>query len=207
MSAGRVILLVGTSCAGKSTLARAIQEAAAEAYVALSLDGLFAATPDRWGGSGEGRADGFHYVFEGGLRRIGYGPVGWRLLEGFHRSAAAYARAGVNVVVDDVLLSAACLAGWAAALEGIEATLVHVTAPLPELLRREEARERRRTPGLAAGCLPLHLAIEVDVTVDTSEAEPAVLAERLLAAPLPAGALARVAAMRRSPSPQPSSRP
>jgi chloramphenicol 3-O phosphotransferase len=191
VAAGRIILLVGTSCAGKSTLTRAIQDAAAEPFVALSLDGLFAATPDRWSGSGDDRADGFHYIFEGETRRIGYGPVGWRLLQGFHRSAAVYARAGVNVVVDDLLLSLACLDDWADALDGLDATLVRVTAPLPELLRREASRERRRTPGLAAGCLPLHLEIDVDIEIDTSLATPAAAAEPLLSGPMPTGALRR----------------
>jgi chloramphenicol 3-O-phosphotransferase len=77
----------------------------------------------------------------------------------------------------------------------LEATVVHVTAPLRELLRREAARERRRSPGLAAGCLPLHLAIDADLEIDTSTAEPAILAERLLAGPSPTGALRRLAAV------------
>ena len=45
------------------------------------------------------------------------------------------------------------------------------------------------TPGLAAGCLPLHLAIDVDLEIDTSVAPAAILAERLLATALPIGAL------------------
>jgi len=180
MAAGRVILLVGPSCAGKSTMARAIQETAAEPFVCQSLDGLFANVPERWGGSGDERDAGFHYIFEGEVRRIGYGPVGWRMLQGFHRAAAAHARAGINVVVDDMLLGDACLADWAEALAGLEVLLVRLIAPLTELARREAARERRRTPGLAAGHYELHAGLSADLVIDTSLAPPDEAAARVL---------------------------
>ena len=44
---GRVILLVGTSSAGKTTLARVIQEVADDRFLLQSLDGLFAGVPRR----------------------------------------------------------------------------------------------------------------------------------------------------------------
>jgi chloramphenicol 3-O phosphotransferase len=179
--AGRVVLLVGPSCAGKSTLARAIQETAVDHYLMQSLDGLFAATAERWGGSGTETAAGFHYIVEGDIRRIGHGPVGWRLLQGFHRAVAAYARAGVNVVVDDMLLDAACLADWLRALEGLNPKLVLVLPPLSELLRREAARERRRTPGLAAGHYDLHAGLTADLVLDTSVLSPEAAAALVLA--------------------------
>src|SRR4029077_1100680 len=77
---GDVILLVGPSCAGKSTLAKAVQEVSAEPYLVQSLDGLFAATPDAWGGSGEHTLDGFSYDWSAGpaedgtaIRRVACG--------------------------------------------------------------------------------------------------------------------------------------
>jgi chloramphenicol 3-O phosphotransferase len=181
MPAGRILLLVGPSCVGKSTLTRAIQDAADEPWLALSLDGLFAAVPDRWGGGGAERAAGFHYVIEGEVRRIAYGEVGWRLLQGFHRAAAAYALAGNNVVIDDMLLDAASLADWTQALAGLDTRLVRLTAPLQALTRREAARERRRTPGLAAGHYALHEGVDADLVIDTSRLAPAAAAGQVLA--------------------------
>jgi len=52
-------MLVGTSSAGKSTLARAIQAAAPEHFLLQSLDGLFTGVADRWGLQGDHRDDGF----------------------------------------------------------------------------------------------------------------------------------------------------
>ena len=94
---GIVILLVGPSCAGKSTLTKAMQTLSPEPYLVQSLDGLFAAMPDAWGGRGEHRLDGFRYDWPAGevvgggaaVRRIAYGPVGWSLLESDHRAVAA----------------------------------------------------------------------------------------------------------------------
>jgi chloramphenicol 3-O phosphotransferase len=198
-SGGRVILLVGPSCAGKSTLAREIQALSPEPYLIQSLDGLFAATPEAWGGSGEHTLDGFHYDWSAppaedgsAVRQIGYGPVGRALLQGFHRAVAAFAGAGVDVVVDDMLLDLEVLADWALALEAVPTLLVKVTAPKAELLRREAARQLHPTPGLVAGHLELHQGIVTDARIDTSAVAPSDAARALLelaASPTAFGAL------------------
>ncbi|HXQ14353.1 MAG TPA: AAA family ATPase [Caulobacteraceae bacterium] len=186
-SKGSVILLVGPSCAGKSTLAKAVQTLSPEPYLIQSLDGLFAAMPEAWGGAGERAHDGFRYDWlapEGGggaaARRVAYGPVGWGLLEGFHRAVAAYADAGVNVVVDDMLLDLNVLQDWADALAAVATLLVNVTAPKAELLRREAARTLHPTPGLVAGHFDLHRGIVADAEIDTSSANPSEAARALL---------------------------
>ncbi|MBP7648398.1 MAG: AAA family ATPase [Phenylobacterium sp.] len=172
-------MLVGPSCAGKSTLADAVQTLSTVPYLIQSLDGLFAATPDSYGGSGEHTLEGFRYdcsasEHSGGapIRRIAYGPVGQQLLEGFHRAVAAYAHAGVNVVVDDMLLNLDVLRDWSVALEDVSTLLVSVSAPKEELLRRENARTRRSTPGLVEGHFDLHRGIVTDVEIDTAALAP-----------------------------------
>lgn len=182
-----VILLVGPSCAGKSTLARAIQDESAEPYLVQALDGLFAAVPEAWGGSGRRTGEGFRYDWtrppsEGdrGVRRIAHGPVGWRMLMGFHRAVAAFAAAGVNVVVDDMLLDEAVLEDWAAALEAVPTLLVSVTAPRETLLQREAERTLHPTPGLVAGHFDLHAAIPSDLRIDTSTMTPPQAAREVL---------------------------
>ncbi len=182
-----VILLVGPSCAGKSTLAKAVQTLSAEPYLIQSLDGLFAAMPEAWGGGGEHALDGFRYDWltapaagGAGVRRIAYGPVGRTLLEGFHRAVAAYADAGVKVIVDDMLLDLEMLKDWANALAATSTLLVKVTAPKEELLRREAARTLHPTPGLVAGHFDLHRGIVADTEIDTSTASPSQAARSIL---------------------------
>lgn len=186
-SRGHVILLVGPSCAGKSTLADAVQTLSTVPYLIQSLDGIFAATPDSYGGSGKHTLEGFRYdccasELSGGapIRRIGYGPVGQQLLEGFHRAVAAYAHAGVNVVVDDMLLDLDVLRDWSVALEDVSTLLVSVSAPKEELLRRENARTRRSTPGLVEGHFDLHRGIVTDVEIDTATLAPSEAARYVL---------------------------
>jgi chloramphenicol 3-O phosphotransferase len=186
-SSGKVILLVGPSCAGKSTLAKAIQALSPEPFLIQSLDGLFAATPEEWGGSGRHTLDGFCYDWSAppaddgsAVRRIGYGRVGWSLLQGFHRAVAAFAGAGVNVVVDDMLLDLEVLTDWACALEAVPTLLVNVSAPKTELLRREVERQLHPTPGLVAGHFDLHQGIAADTRIDTSRVGPPEAARALL---------------------------
>jgi chloramphenicol 3-O phosphotransferase len=186
-SKGNVILLVGPSCAGKSTLAMAVQALSPQPYLVQSLDSLFAAVPEGWGSGGEHAHDGFRYDWidsqvAGGaaVRRIAYGPVGWRFLQGFHRAVAALAGAGVNVVVDDMLLDLDVLVDWARALEAVPTLLVGVTAPKAELLRRETARQLHPTPGLVAGHFDLHDGLVADTRIDTSAIGPLEAARTLL---------------------------
>jgi len=180
---GKVILLIGPSCAGKSTTARAIQAAASDPYIVLSLDGLFASVDDRWGSGGAFRDAGFAYAREtDGSTRIVYGDVGRGMLRGMRLAVAAYARAGVNVVFDDMLFDETALPEWTSALTGVDALLVRLTAPLEALLDRETTRAHRRTPGLVAGHKPLHDAIDADLVVDTAANAPAEAAALILKA-------------------------
>lgn len=193
MTQGRVILLVGPSCAGKSTLATAIQAAAPTPWLARSLDGLFAGVPDRWGGQGAFGGEGFHYRWlsggpgeAGAVRRIGYGAVGWRMLRGMHRAVAAHAACGVDVVVDDMLLDAEVLADWRETLAQVPTLLVRLAPPLAELKRREAARVARATPGLAEGHFALHAGVAADLVIDSAAVSAEEAAARVLAAQIPA---------------------
>ena len=178
---GKVILVVGPSSAGKSPLARAIQAAAPEPYLVLSLDGLFAGVDERWGSGGAFREAGFAYADQAdGSVRVVYGEIGRRMLAGMRRAAAAHARAGVNVVFDDMLLDESAVADWAEALAGVDALLVRL--PLNLLREREAARPHPRKRGLAAGHTALHDAIAADIVIDTSATAPAAAATMVLEA-------------------------
>ena len=77
-----ILLLVGTSSAGKSTLARHLQDDLSEPYLLIGLDDVFRMVSRRWGGGlgGPLSAQGFRYDREAAPQAqvIRYGPVGRR---------------------------------------------------------------------------------------------------------------------------------
>lgn len=177
---GRVILLNGTSSAGKTTLARAIQDESATPVVYWGIDILFGLVPPNWGGGRDLSREGFWYDRADGVVVVRYGPVGLRMLRSGQVAAAAFARGGDDLVIDELLLAPELMASWQTALVGLDVLLVRVTCPLAEAERRE--RGRRNPPGLARGhfhAVHEH-GVPYDLTVDTTTGTPTELARSVL---------------------------
>ena len=197
---GRVIVLNGTSSAGKSTLIRALQARLDGAWLGVGIDTVVYALPKAyldlplWG-------EVFRYVpAEPGSAapfRIVTGELGHRLVEGMHRMVASLADAGLSVIVDHVLLESGWLPDLAARLAGHEVLFVGVRCPLDVVVRRE-AERRDRTIGQAAAMFDVvHRAGGYDLEVDTSLQSPDEAAAAIVAAlagGFPATPFARVAA-------------
>ena len=184
MALGTVIVLNGTSSAGKSSLARAIQDVMDEPYLVLGIDVFLEHFPERYlGESGPDRVatpaerDGIVWARaepEGrGFRGLEIGPWGLALWSGLRHAAAAAARRGTNVVIDDVILDPTMRADYLAALAGVPTLTVEVFCPPDVLAAREQARGDRNA-GMALTMLPLveANAPPYDLTIDTSIATP-----------------------------------
>ncbi|MFJ8825866.1 chloramphenicol phosphotransferase CPT family protein [Streptomyces sp. NPDC102467] len=162
MTGGRIIFLNGTSSSGKSSIARELLD--------ILDDGVF-----------------FHMAVDsfGAMRtRRELGPeeldTALRLTRmGFHRSIAAMAEVGNDVVVDHVLSEPWRLLDCLAVLPGEDVLFVGVHCPLDELVRREQARGDR-PQGLAAHQYELvHRHGDYDLECDTGAADPRACAERI----------------------------
>lgn len=168
--AARIILLIGTSSAGKSTLAHALQATLPDHFLLFALDDVFRMVSPRWGGGlgGPLSYDGFRYEhdLETATTTIRIGPVGRTILTGMHHAVAAFASADVNMIVDDVLLDEQVLPSWAQVLAPFDTWLVKVVAPPATLDARE--RTRRNPVGLARGHLAINDIPIYDWTIDTS---------------------------------------
>lgn len=180
--AGRVIFLNGTSSAGKTTLARAIQDESPTPFVYWGLDTLFSMVPPKWGGGRDGRLsrEGFWYDRSGDVVVIRYGQVGRRMLRTACVAAAAFARRGDDLVIDEMLLSPDIMTDWKFALGGLRVLMVRVTCPLDVAEERE--RDRRHPLGLARGHFrTVHEHdVHYDMTLDTTTDTPAALARAVL---------------------------
>jgi chloramphenicol 3-O phosphotransferase len=186
---GQVIFLNGTSSAGKTTLAQAIQEESRRPYLLAGIDSFFAMVPEKWGGGRAGplSRDGFYYdeseVDHDGspLTVIRYGDTGQRMLRAMHASIASLTVAGNNLIIDEMLLAPELLTNWLDTLAGSDVLFVGVHCPLAVLEHRERERGRRSRLGLARGHLrAAHYHGHYDLEVDTSTAPAAELAKVVL---------------------------
>jgi chloramphenicol 3-O phosphotransferase len=176
---GRVVLLHGTSSSGKTTVAQAVQRLSGEPWIRLGIDAFWNAIDERWMEHGLHAAEGFAWMENA---RIVPGPVGQRLAAGMRAAVAACARAGNDMLVDDVFVDRAWLDGWRRELRGIECLLVGVVAPLDVLEERESARGNRIVGEARFQFDVIHRGVEYDVTVDTAQQSPEECARAILSA-------------------------
>jgi chloramphenicol 3-O phosphotransferase len=175
---GRVVLLHGASSSGKTTVARAVQHVSEEPWVRLGIDAFWSAIDERWMEHGPRASEGFLWTED---VTIVPGPVGQRLASGMRAAVAACARAGNNLLVDDVFIDPSWLDDWRSELTGLELLLVGVVAPVHVLEERESARGNR-IPGEARAQVDvIHDGIEYDLVVDTSRQSPEECARAILA--------------------------
>ena len=179
--AGHIIFLNGTSSAGKTSIARSLQQQLSDPYVHIALDAFLDMFPPCWldtqGGFGEIQPSG-----SDATEAIYIGPIAQRLFSGYHRSLAACAIAGNNLIVDHVLLERRWLQECVALLADFSVFFVGVRCPLDVLEVRERERGDRG-PGQARKQFNLvHVDALYDFEVDTSLGSPEGCAERIVMA-------------------------
>jgi len=187
-TSGRIILLNGTSSAGKTTLALALQRTAHEYWHYWALDQFRDGMPNCFRGlnssDDEPGSRGLNVVPVdapcGRLSEIRFGDLGTRMLRGMRRAAASFAREGVNVVIDDLCLEPAYLDDYLAAFDGIDVIFVGLRCAPETLLARESAR-LDRFPGTAIHQdARVHRRAVYDLEIDTSKVAPEAGVEKLL---------------------------
>ncbi len=176
-----IVVLNGTSSAGKTTLAKALQDALPTPYLLLGIDTVVFALPRRY--LNEQWQDVYRYDYQAG-RIVTITPTeyGDRLIRGLHGSVAALASTGLDVIVDHVLTEAGWVDDLERAFAGQPLLRVSVTCPLEVTEAREQAR-RDRTLGQARAQFDyVHRHLKPDVTVDTSVLDPSHAAALVLRA-------------------------
>jgi chloramphenicol 3-O phosphotransferase len=181
-----VIVLNGTSSSGKTTLATNLQARLVEqgqCWIVIGLDDVIGKLPSAWvtyrTHVGAHADEGVAFELVDGTVVCRIGPLGEAALAAYRGSVAAAARAGLNVIVDEVLLSEADWKGWQSELAGLDVTWVRVDCALDVLQAREQARGDRMA-GLAASQFDVvHLHPGYDTRVDTAADDADTAAERL----------------------------
>jgi chloramphenicol 3-O phosphotransferase len=102
-----------------------------------------------------------------------------RMLTAYRRTVAVWARAGFDVIVDEVVLDAAAADGWRDDLSGLSVVWVAVRCALDVAEKRERARGNRYI-GLVRGQLDVvHAHVTYDLELDTTTRSPDELVDEL----------------------------
>jgi chloramphenicol 3-O phosphotransferase len=142
----------------------------------IALDDFFARAPGDWFRIGPhvGTFAEAGMVFEmvdGRIQRR-VGPFGRAVLAGYRAAVAGMARAGLDVIVDEVLLSAEDWEGWVEGLAGLDVRWIAVELPLEVALRRERERGDRVIGMAEAQFDVVHSFATYDLRVDTDRLTP-----------------------------------
>lgn len=158
---GKVILLNGTSSAGKSSIAKVIQEVSDIPYLHLSLDMFWDMTPAKISANSKNFP---------------------QMRKALAKSVYALAITGHNVVVDIVVAGASSFESISHELRDLKLLTVKVYCPLPVLAEREKARGNRRIGLAESQYTDFHLGIVYDLSVDTSISSSEELGREILLA-------------------------
>jgi chloramphenicol 3-O phosphotransferase len=189
MKPGTIILLNGSSSAGKTTLAIALQQLLPEPYQHIALDQFRDGLGGRYRGlnspAGSPGARGLNVVpvTRGNERmtEVRFGDIGQQMLRGMRRAIAAFAREGNNVIIDDLRLDGEFLPGYLDALAGLVVYFVGVKCTM-DVVNQRESRRPGRFPGTAASHFHnVHEHAIYDIEVDTSDAAPLDCAREIVA--------------------------
>ena len=160
MKPGKIILLNGTSSAGKTSILKELQRILPEPYLDAGIDKFIWMLPSRY-------LDRPLWDEVLGLA-IEAGDMGHRLVSGMHHSLAALSRTGLNVIADHVLVEPAWVTECTQLLSGLPAYLIGIRCPL-EIVEERERSRRDRTLGQARAQFErVHQFCVYDLEVDTA---------------------------------------
>ena len=187
VTTGSVIVLNGPSSSGKTTLASALQRrfaADGECWFVYAMDDYFAKVPFDWVTAGKHvgvhAEEGVVLEIVDGEFRMRMGPIGRQVLAAWRGAVGSAARAGLNVIADDVVLTEEEWRGWQAELDGIDAHWVRVQIALDVLEARELARGDRMAGHARAQYEDAYRYPTYDAEVDTGTLDPDAAAAAVL---------------------------
>ena len=152
---GKIILINGASSAGKSILARSLQQALHEPFLHWSFDHL--------------RESNALPMARIRNRELDWAVMRPAVFEGFHRSLPAFAKAGNNLIVDHIIEQKQWMDELVRLLAPFDVFFVGVHCPLPELERRERQRADRRIGEARLDFHAVHRFTEYDLDIDATQ--------------------------------------
>ena len=159
---GKIILINGASSAGKSTLARLLQQTLEVPFWHFSFDHLRDSNALPWS-----------RILN---RELDWPAMRPAVFDGFHRCLSVLAESGNNLIVDHIVETEEWLSDLFDLLSAFDVFVVGVHCPLSELERRERDRGDRGPGEARADFKIVHSFIEYDLEVDSTQPSEAIAA-------------------------------
>jgi chloramphenicol 3-O phosphotransferase len=186
---GKVIILNGPSCAGKSSIQKKFQSLMMpQLWIKLGIDNLFdTPLPDitldtlpfwqspnsiRWVQTTEDKE-------KNKVITLYLGNEGEKVIRGMHSALAAYAKNGCNVIVDYILYNETWYDDLCAELAGIKTYWVKVNIPLKTLEEREAARGTSPKGHARSHYDTVYANIPYDLEVDSEKESSHAIAQKI----------------------------
>ena len=176
-----MIILNGASSSGKTTLASAFRDeraAAGEFWLLIGIDDFLSKMPAAWldlglaTGPGAHAQDGLRFETTSAGLQLKIGATCRRLLHAYHQAAAAAARSGLNVIVDDVVIDDEVLGDWLDVLGELKPTWVGIRCS-PEVTAERERRRGDRPVGMTGTQTDsVHRSLLYAFEIDTGDLAP-----------------------------------
>ena len=177
MDPGRVVILNGASSTGKTSIIecfRAWEAVAGDFWLVAAIDDVLARLPSEWndvgwpGGPGRFADDGLRVVSGASGTMMSVGPLLRRLLRLYQQGVASAARAGFDVIVDEVVLDPTARQDWIDALLGLPVSWVAVRCSAKTMEQRERQRGDRPIGLARAQLATVHTDMRYDMEIDTT---------------------------------------
>lgn len=178
-----IIILMGVSSSGKTSVAKEIQNQASDKYLLVGFDHAVESLDKKYWPGGAHEKEGFYYeqvnTGKGEFPELRHGPVGAKFLHDMMSEMIEHANNGNNLIVDFVMSDEekATLIG---SCKGSTILQVGIKPPLEEVIRREKARGDRKVGIAEAAYENFYKGKTFDIMIDTNELSPSMTAERIL---------------------------
>ena len=146
--AGQIIIVGGTSGAGKTTTVQTFAKRSEVPYLMFGIDNLLGSMfPGKFSMFGERTREGMYYFHQDSddpdsAFRCGFGDFGLSAIQAFHEMIAAASRAGQNLVLDHLFfVDPPFLQDLVWRLQGLPVLFVALKPPFDVLMERLATRE------------------------------------------------------------------
>ena len=185
MEKGKIILLNGASSSGKSSIAIELQSLLKEPCMHLGIDTVFTMIPAKCKCNNPPGLKAF--VWEPKNKgaqevHISVGPLGHKIMTGFHRACAALCSSGINLILDHFLFEPRWTRECLQLFRPFDVCFVGLQCPVEILERREKERGDRQIGLARFSAKQVHKGNKYDIELDTSCYLPRECAEQIIEA-------------------------